>query len=145
MRRTARWGWVIAGCALALLAPRPAAAYLWEVSIQEDRPVTSLQVSDVLLSTATAGQVRLQWNYTALAGSGGAPVFKIERNSGGTWTSLGTTTNRYLLSGADWNTAYQYHQYRVRVEFDESGPDSGLPPPPPCADPNDIYTRQFAG
>ena len=109
--------------------------YRWSVPVPGDRPVSNLRITDIYLPN----QIRIEWDYTPLSNPPQV-LYEVQRGISGVWTTLGTTP---LPNQKYWVDTYSYTsgsqiQYRVRVAGD-TGNSMGLPPPPPCADPAEIW------
>lgn len=108
-------------------------SYLYEQTTYVDCPVSNLRCSDIYLPKT----LRIDWDYTPL---GTAAVYEVQRSadSGASWASIYTGSNRYLADSFDFSFGTQY-QYRVRVTQDSSGTSLGLPAPPAGAASGDIH------
>jgi hypothetical protein len=111
----------------------PAAAYLYEQSVQVDRPVRNLRCTELQLPKA----IRIEWDYTPLGGVAN-PTYEVKRDS----TVLGDSTAKSFTDTFAWSSGQQY-TYSVRVKTD-SAPTMNLPAPPMGANPADIYNRSIA-
>jgi hypothetical protein len=133
--RRPSWG---AAAALGLLAlvglPAPARAYLWQVNTPVQAPAPlNLRCSDIFLPKS----MTIRWDCPP--GLSNA-TYHLQRVYNGTTTDLGYTQNTYYVDVFDFVYDGLY-AYQCQVYSAASGPDMGLPAPPACANPADIYQR----
>ncbi len=123
---------------LTLLAGRPAATELkYQQAVYVDQWVDNLKVTRITMPK----RIRVEWEYTPMGGA--TPQFTFYRtpiSGGGSPLAVTLTDKFYEDTTFDFGVTYEY---RVKVAYDHA-PSMGLPPPPPGADPNEIYSQQFA-